>query len=234
MVNLISILILLLIKFHALNCQINQKELKKDISATIVIDDQEIDIEAYHYKENEDILNENNTKKHRHLQWFSIGYPMIIESESKFSKNKSFFHFTKDGFYASIQMLTNSQKRVIINEVKKVHNITIEMNQIIELIPRQFACEFELFGDTEEESSIIKGSVKSFKFNPIKIEFTAKNEKDWMKKYISEKIQDIQIVCEISKGDHGFINSHVKLRLQSKVNLKLKKLFRNNFKTLRK
>ena len=83
------------------------------------MDDHEVDVEAYHSKENDEILIENNPKKYRHLRWFSIGYTIIVESESNFNRTKSLFHFTSKGFYASIQMLTNGQKRMLMNEIKK-------------------------------------------------------------------------------------------------------------------
>jgi hypothetical protein len=97
--------------FVRTNCQFNQKELiYRDLSTKLVINDQEFNLEAYHSKENEDILNENNPKKFRHLKWFTIGNQVIIESVSKIGNNQSFFHFTKSEINASIQMLTNGQK----------------------------------------------------------------------------------------------------------------------------
>ena len=41
------------------------------------------------------------------------------------------------------------------------------MNQIIQLKPNKFECKLELFGDSEEELSIVKGQVKSFKLTPL-------------------------------------------------------------------
>ena len=154
--RLFSVVILLLIQFYAFDCEVGQKaSLNKDLSAILEIDDHVVDLEAYHSKENKEILKEKNSQEYRHLKWFSIGYPIIVESESKLTKNKSLFHFTSKGFYASIQMLTNGQKRMIMNEIKKTHNVRVKKNQIVELKLDKFKCEFELFGESEEETSIL-------------------------------------------------------------------------------
>ena len=221
--RLYSVVILLLIQVYAFNCQESQKNyLTRDFSVTLVIDDHEVDLEAYHSKENEEILIESNPNKYRKLKWFSIGYPIIIENESKFTKIKSLFHCTSKGFYASIQMLTKRQKIMIINEIKKIHNVSVEMNQIVELNPDNLECELELIGDSEEESSIVKGKVKSFKLTPLRVEFEASSDEiKWMRKYLSERKEDIQIVCGIGSDENGFKSKNFKLGLQLNKPVKL-------------
>ena len=214
--RLYSVVILLLIQLYSFDCEVNQKALlNKDISAILEIDDDVVDLEAYHSKENKEILKEKNSQEYRHLKWFSIGYPIIVESESKLTKNKSLFHFTSKGFYASIQMLTNGQKRMIMNEIKKIHNVSVEMNQIVELKPDKFECEFELIGESEEETSILKGKVKSFKLTPLRIDFEASSDEiKWMKNYLLERKEDIEIYCDIGSDKNGFEINNFKLGLQ--------------------
>jgi predicted transcriptional regulator len=152
-------------------------------------------------------------------KWYSLGSPIIIESESKINKSKkSFFHFTQKGFYAIIKMLTNGQKISIIEEIKKVYNISIEMHQIIELKPNKFECELEINGDTEDEISILQGSVVSFKSSfQLKLEFRASNnEQNWMKNYLPERIEDLEFYCEISSKENSFENYQFKLNIQLK------------------
>ena len=121
MYRLYSVIILLLIQVYAFDCQEGQKNyLTRDFSIILEIDDNEVNLEAYHSNENKEIIMTKNSQEYRHLRWFSIGYPIIVESESKIKKTKSLFHFTSKGFYASIQMLTNGQKRMIMNEIKKL------------------------------------------------------------------------------------------------------------------
>ena len=91
---------------------------------------------------------------------------------------------------------------MIINEIKKFHNLSVEVYQIVELNPDKFECELELIGDREEESSIVKGKVKSYKLTRLlRIEFEASSDEiKWMKKYLSERKEDIRFDgnnCEI-------------------------------------
>ena len=89
------------------------------------------------------------------------------------------------------------------------------MNQIVELKPKKFECELELIGDSQEESSIVKGKVKSYKLTPLRIEFEASSDEiKWMKKYLSERKEDIQIVCSIGSDENGFESKNFKLGLQ--------------------
>jgi hypothetical protein len=191
--------------------------LYQDLITILVANGKEITLEAYHTEQNQRILSENNTNKYRNLKWYSLGSPIIIESESKINKSKkSVFHFTQKGFYAIIKMLTNGQKRSIIEEIKKVYNISIEMHQIIELKPNKFECELEINGDTEDEISILQGSVVSFKSSSqLKLEFRASNnEQNWMKNYLPERIKDLEFYCEISSKENGFENNQFKLNIQ--------------------
>ena len=186
--RLYSVVILLLIQVYAFNCQESQKNyLTRDFSVTLVIDDHEVDLEAYHSKENEEILIESNPNKYRKLKW-----------------------------------LTKRQKIMIINEIKKIHNVSVEMNQIVELNPDNLECELELIGDSEEESSIVKGKVKSFKLTPLRVEFEASSDEiKWMRKYLSERKEDIQIVCGIGSDENGFKSKNFKLGLQLNKPVKL-------------
>ena len=206
--------ILLLIQIYAFDC-FCQERLTRDFSVILVINDHDVDLEAYHSKENKEIIKAKNPQEYRNLRWLSIGYPIIVESESKIEKTKSLFHFTSKLFYASIQMLTNGHKRMIINEIKNIHNVSVEMSQIVELNPDKFECELELIGDSEEESSIVKGKVKSYKLTPLRIEFEASSDEIlWMKKYLSERKEDIHIVCDIGSDKNGFKSNNFKLGLQ--------------------
>ena len=54
---LYSVVLLLLFQVYAFNCQESQKNyLTSDLSVILVIDDHEVDLEAYHSKKNGEIL----------------------------------------------------------------------------------------------------------------------------------------------------------------------------------
>ena len=57
--------------------------------------------------------------------------------------------------------------------------------------------------------------MKSFKLTPLRIDFEASSDEiKWMKKYLSERKEDIQIVCDIGSDTNGFESNNFKLGLQ--------------------
>ena len=85
-----------------------------------MLNDERLSFEVFHTKENENILERKDEKKYKFLKWYSIGQPVLIESlRSLRDKRISLFHFTNKGFYASIQILSDEQKELIIQEIKK-------------------------------------------------------------------------------------------------------------------
>ena len=141
-----------------------------------MLNDERFSFVVFHTKENENILERKDEKKYKFLKWYSIGQPSLIESlRSLRDQRKSLFHFTNKGFYATIQILSDEQKELIIQEIKKVHKIDILKNQIDELKLNKFECEIE-FRDDEGEVLNINGFVKSFKnVGKFQIDFQAAN-----------------------------------------------------------
>ena len=140
------------------------------------MDGDRFSFEVFHNKENENILERKDEKKYKFLKWYSIGQPALIESfRSLKDKRKSLFHFTNKGFYATIQILSDEQKELIIQEIKKVHKIDILKNQIDELKLNKFKCGITIPND-EGDVLNINGTVMSFlSISELKINFQATN-----------------------------------------------------------
>jgi hypothetical protein len=208
-----SVVFLFMLNIYSFECQKNK--LYKDISTLYMVNGEKVYIEAYHSLEDRKILKDKDYENYRLLEWHSIGYPVIVENESKIkSFNKSLFHFTQKTFYTSVQMLTNDQKILIAQEIKKVHNICIDIKQISELKLSKFECEIELYGNSEDD---IRGSIRSFKTDSLRLEFKHGNdskEQKLFKDYLSERISDVKFFCEISSNKFGYENSHFKLMIQ--------------------
>ena len=214
--NYFSLVFLLMVNYYRTECE--KIKLYKDINTIYWINGVEVNIEAYQSLENRKIIREKDSESYRLLEWYSIGYPVVIESETKTKpSNKSFFHFTQKGFYAQVQMLTIDQKRLVIQQIKKVHNICVDLNQINELKVSRFDCEIELYGDNDDDLNVLSGYVRSFKTDPLRIEFKYGNdskEQQLLKNYLSDKINDIELFCEISSYKYGYHNHHkVKIQL---------------------
>ena len=154
----VSFLILLITEF-ILFCLSNENIEKKffpdsDLRVDLVQDGEVIQLTAFKSPENDQILAGNISQNYGKLRWYSIGYPSLVKTKSK--DKEFFFHFTRSGFNARIQMLTNEHKRLFIEEVKHVYNISIRMNQIDHLILSSLKCSIPMHEKTEIEVKLYK------------------------------------------------------------------------------
>jgi hypothetical protein len=141
-----------------------------------VLDGERFSFEVFYTKENENILERKDEKKYKFLKWYSIGQPVLIESLGSLrSKRIKLFHFTNKGFYATIQILSDDQKELIIKEIKKVYKIDIKINQIDTLKLNKFECGIK-FRDDDGEVLSINGTVMSFRsVGKFQIDFQTAN-----------------------------------------------------------
>lgn len=139
-------------------------------------------------------------------KWYSIGFPFIVKNQTPSkSKSKSFFHFNKNGFFVYVRMLTKDQKKLIIEKLKNLYTIDVEMNQIVETELSKFECSLE-FQDIFESIDIkLRGSLKS---GSNRLEFV---EKQNSRKYTTYKNNlkelnnpDFKLICEIESQYKGF------------------------------
>lgn len=192
--------------------------LYKDFVTSYTHDGKIVSFEVYHTKENEKLLNKTN-RNNKKLKWYSIGYPIIIESESKLkSENKSLFHFTQNSIYASVQLLTETQKKMIVEEIKLIYNVSVDLQQVNELKLTDFYCNlyFDGDGDGDDESSLF-GSVESFKVSPLRIEFEASSnssDHERFKKYSTHRVDDIEFTCAIKSQKNRFASYNFKLKVE--------------------
>ena len=154
----VSFFILLISKFIAF-CSSNENIEKKsfpdpDLTVDFVHDGGVVQLTAFKSPENDKIFAENNSKNYGKLKWYSIGYPLLVKTRSK--DNEFFFHFTRSGFNARIQMLTNEHRRLFIDQVKHVYNISIRIDQIDHLILSSFKCSIPMHDKKEIEVKLNK------------------------------------------------------------------------------
>jgi hypothetical protein len=206
--------VLLILQIYCLECQTI-----RDIKISLIIDDEKLNLEGYLTKEDKMIITKKEIDSYKYLEWFSIGIPVIIESErSKLDKSKSFFHFTSEYIYTSIQMLTSEQKQSIVEDIKINHNIIVRENQIENFKLSKFKCKMRLYGENEDENSELSGEVQSFKSYPLKLEFKVGNtsaEQKWLKKSLSESKEDIEMFCDISSNKYRFEKKNYKLGIKT-------------------
>ena len=102
----------LVLLFLSLTINCRSENLLPDLVADYKINEEPTIIEAYHSERNTKILEKGRKDIYGTLKWFSIGHPILVESV--FNKNKKLFHFTSEGFHASVQMLTKEQKKYLL------------------------------------------------------------------------------------------------------------------------
>ena len=104
-------------------------------------------------------------------------------------------------------MLINKHKKLLVEEVKRKYNISIELKQIENFHLSVFKCSITLFNpNNPEEKSDLPGHVSSFKTFPLRLDFIApKGSKEikWINKNLQES-ENIQIDCEVSSKKEEF------------------------------
>ena len=151
-----SLLILTLKLF--LICNTESVQTKSISEADIRVDFQNggevIQLEAFKYHGNDLILKEKNIQSYQKLKWYSIGNPLLVKLKS--NDSESIFQFNRRGFYARIEMLTDIHKQLLIEEVKRVYNVTVGLNQIDQLILSSFNCEIHVHkGHNSNEEDLL-------------------------------------------------------------------------------
>ena len=209
-------LILLILSLINISMPNENNSKNPDLVTTLMINDESFVLEAYPSEFNQKIFAEKNIKLNKKLKWFSMGHPILIasESKSKLNKTKSIFHFTSEGFYASIQTLTKEQKYLLVEEAKQKYNFDAQIHQIVDLKLKDFVCELYLFGyDNDREKiieTILHGKVKTFKSSNLLLQFDYKNDSQEIKlfkEYLLEiNNNDLRLDCEITPEGFGKFN----------------------------
>ena len=163
-----------------------------DITTNVFVDDKEFQLEAFSWNQNDKILAKNNIKYYGKLKWFSLGNPVLVKVKDRL------FHYSSNGFYTHIQLLTNEHKKLLAKKAKKVYNIEIEFDQIVDMPITAFTCEIDLKDNKTELT--LKGEVKSFKSFPLRMNFKldmTSNEAEIFNKSITRNETDFELKCKI-------------------------------------
>ena len=151
-----------------------------DLPDLIVIGDavgRTVQLEAFRSTANDGILNEHNSAEYGRLFWVSIGSPKFIRSGVPGTNQSAIFHKSRDGFYAQIQMLTEDQRQLFASAVRQKYNITVSINQVVNLILSTFECSLTEH-DRNRNKYLLKGAVKNFHEFPLAMTFPAREDNE--------------------------------------------------------
>ena len=157
--NFYCLIVISFMKILLFKCKSDNGEAKYFFEPDLKVDLHEsgeiIQLVAFKSPENDLIFKEKNVQNYERLKWYSIGNPLLVKFKSNNSEN--IFQFNRRGFYARVEMLSNTHKQLMITEVKRVYNITIGLNQIDHLILSSFYCEIPIQnGHNASEHTVIK------------------------------------------------------------------------------
>ena len=114
----------------------------------------------------------------------------------------SLITFKPEGFDLTVEMLTNSQRYLLQNIVKRKYKIDILPDQIVSLIPAKFECQMSFYQD-ETTKVLINGKVSQLTKFPLKLSFLAplkSTERVLFEKRLNESNNELiaDINCEIN------------------------------------
>ena len=154
-------------------------------------------LEAFRTKSNDAILTNKSTDKYDQLHWVSLGYPELTAIKS--SQGTNLFRFTRTGFYTYVEMLTEHQKNLFVNEAKRKYNINVKKEQITTLIASEFKCKVRVL--CKQKPMWLSGNVFDLKSFPLALKFDYANvtaeKKECIKKEILENMDDLELECQV-------------------------------------
>ena len=187
-----------------------------DLDIVVSVNDGKSRIEAFQSKKNEILLKNitsNNTYNIMKLKWHSLGYPVIIkDTKTNKSNNERFYNIRKDGFSVLVQLLTEYQKKLIIQSIYEKYNINIELHQIEQIPLSSFKCD--LYLNYDDSDSVVKGTVKGLVTNDqLRVDFKANEEElVFLENISSENDNDLKLECTCKS-----INSEIEKRFTVKT-----------------
>ena len=182
-------------------------------------------LEAFKTKANSLILEGNKSDKYGQLHWVSLGHPTLIAFQSEW------FHFNDLGFYAFVEMLTEEQKSLFVNEVKRRYNIDIQKRQITTMIVSRYKCEMKLL--CNDEMFTLIGKVSETNKFPLRFNFeTGKNRKiieECIKTKLLNGKNNLVMECEAATTAKSAKSNVFSINLSNENNKYLiNKMFGNN------
>jgi microcystin-dependent protein len=174
-----------------------------DITIDIKENDQIVHLQAWKSVENNDIINSLKAQDYKKLSWVSLGNPTLKKTKAINKDGISqVFHYNNDIVYAFVEMLTDNQKLIIVDAIKKKYGIDkIDESQVVNLILSRFDCSIKL--KDENFQRLMKGEVKNFYEYPLKLVFDApigSFHREIFEKLDENEALDLDLECEIEAG----------------------------------
>ena len=122
-------------------------------------------LEAFKEKANDRLLDAGSAQR---LRWVSLGRPRLVRTRrsEKTNERPRLFHSQTDGFYASIDTLSEREAALLAGAASRKYGVPVAAEQILPLTPGRFECSFSL-----PDVRLIRGSVFDFHALPFRLHF---------------------------------------------------------------
>jgi hypothetical protein len=168
------------------------------------VEQRTVQIEAFKSHENDKIMAKSDSKYLKHLMWVSVGSPRLVPMFDRTDDEEKLFHFTNEGFYSHVEMLTVQQRELFRLEIEHKHSIKISIRQIVNLPLLRFSCGLRIHDNGTQV--LVTGAVTNFQVFPLRVDFLAPLQ-SYGRRLIESALEnedafDLPISCEISsEGD---------------------------------
>jgi hypothetical protein len=181
-----------------------------------------VKLDAYKTSQNEALTTSGQFSG---LRWVSIGKPEIVKTN-----DQGLFQMqNKISFSLRFEMLTNRDKEVLADEVKRAKGFTVDPSQFSDIDPNTIECSIELYDLKDQKIVQLKGKVFGLRESPYELEFKypiGTKERNLFEEEIKSDPVDLKFKCSITAGAQLKKSNTFTITLQESNNIKLsEKLF---------
>lgn len=199
-----------------------------DLSLDSLSDEGKIHLDAYKASKNDEIIAIGNPEGYSRLRWFSLGRPALVPKGINSDGSPQLIKFTDEYFSFYFDMLTERQRELLKEEVKRTKGIDVSAKSFVNLKPNIVECLSKIYDKKTRKSFILKGKVFDFVSSPFQIQFPYEfdaPETLAVKKKISLS-SSIELKCTVTAGSQIKKTNAFSLSTQEINDLKLEeKLF---------
>jgi len=194
-----------------------------DVVKVYVRDDgTSVRLDAYKTAKNEALMSSGQFSD---LRWVSFGKPEIVKLN-----NQNLFNFqSKISFSLYFEMLTNRDKEVLADEVKRAKGFAVHSSQFLDIDSNTIECSIELYDLKEQKIHLLKGKVFGLGQSPYKVDFkypVGTKERLLFEEEIKEEPVNLEFICSITAGAQIQKSNTFTITVQESNNIRLKeKLF---------
>ena len=188
-----------------------------DIIKEYVRDDgTRVRLDAYRTKNNDALLTSGQFSG---MRWMSLGQPELVKLE-----NQDLFDFqNKLSFSLHFEMLTNRDKEVLADEVKRAKGFIVHPSQFSDIDSNLIECSIELYDLKENKIHVLKGKVFNRNLAPYELEFKypiGTKERLLFQEEVKDSIK-LNFKCLITAGAQTRKQNTFTITLQDNNNFRL-------------